>query len=402
MIKIEQNTTVKLSHLTIQNGSTPEAVGAGIMNDGTLNISDSVIRNSVALMGGGIYNSGLLTIDRVLITENKTINSAGAGIFNRGTLHATALTLTNNIAEGDPNVASGGAIFNIGTLYLTATLILENSAGRSGGIQNFGTATISTSIIRRNTALNDGGGISNGGDLTLFTTLIDQNQAQKGAGIFISRYGGFATTHINQVAIVNNQASDGAGGLYHGANSTTIITNTTVSENSAVYGGGLVFADPTSALTLTNVTIASNSATSDYGVSIYVTPYAFTHGVLPMIRNSIITRADQGYNCFGPVKSGGYNIESSSNCGLTAVGDLPTTDPRLAPLSTDEGYARSHALRSDSPAIDSGDARVCPLSDQRGRGRPADGNGDTLAQCDRGAYEFVRLTATVYVPLVVR
>ncbi len=48
----------------------------------------------------------------------------------------------------------------------------------------------------------------------------------------------------------------------------------------------------------------------------------------------------------------------------------------------------THALLPGSPAIDAGVAADCPTTDQRGRPRPIDGNGDGEATCDAGAYEF--------------
>ncbi|MCI0394415.1 MAG: hypothetical protein L0332_35025 [Chloroflexi bacterium] len=40
-----------------------------------------------------------------------------------------------------------------------------------------------------------------------------------------------------------------------------------------------------------------------------------------------------------------------------------------------------------SPAIDIGDPDTCPITDQRGEHRPADGDGDGHAICDIGAFE---------------
>jgi hypothetical protein len=43
--------------------------------------------------------------------------------------------------------------------------------------------------------------------------------------------------------------------------------------------------------------------------------------------------------------------------------------------------------RAASPAIDTGTSQECPATDQRGAGRPVDGNGDGSAICDVGAFE---------------
>ena len=48
----------------------------------------------------------------------------------------------------------------------------------------------------------------------------------------------------------------------------------------------------------------------------------------------------------------------------------------------------SHALLPHSPAIDTGNNAGCPPIDQRGSVRPKDGDGDSVATCDIGAYEY--------------
>jgi hypothetical protein len=56
-----------------------------------------------------------------------------------------------------------------------------------------------------------------------------------------------------------------------------------------------------------------------------------------------------------------------------------------------------HPLLAGSPAIDTGSDADCPAEDQLGTPRPVDGDGDTIATCDRGAVEFVPEPST---PLV--
>jgi hypothetical protein len=60
-------------------------------------------------------------------------------------------------------------------------------------------------------------------------------------------------------------------------------------------------------------------------------------------------------------------------------------DARLSGPFSGANYGMT--LMPDSPAIDTGDESVCPPDDYRGNIRPADGNGDGLSICDRGAYE---------------
>ncbi len=67
---------------------------------------------------------------------------------------------------------------------------------------------------------------------------------------------------------------------------------------------------------------------------------------------------------------------------------LGPTDPLLLPLADNGGPTPTHALHPDSPAIDmAGDE--CEPTDQRGMERPVDGDGDGIAKCDVGAFEYV-------------
>jgi hypothetical protein len=108
------------------------------------------------------------------------------------------------------------------------------------------------------------------------------------------------------------------------------------------------------------------------------------------IENSVLVRnlGDAGVeNCFGSILSAGHNVEDADTCSLTAPGDIRVADALVGPLSDNGGSTLTNALLAGSPAIDSGNNVPCPATDQRGTGRPVDGNGDGVAVCDAGAYE---------------
>jgi len=61
------------------------------------------------------------------------------------------------------------------------------------------------------------------------------------------------------------------------------------------------------------------------------------------------------------------------------------------PLLRDNGGpTQTIGLRYGSPAIDAGDPASTLAVDQRGFPRPADGNGDSIARIDIGAFEAQR------------
>ena len=111
------------------------------------------------------------------------------------------------------------------------------------------------------------------------------------------------------------------------------------------------------------------------------------------LQNTIVAASVAGLNYFGPglplVISGGNNVDQDGSFGLAGAGDQNGVNPLLGPLQNNGGGTRlTHALLGGSPAIDAGGAAVCPGTDERGVGRPQDGNGDGTAVCDIGAVEF--------------
>ncbi len=65
-----------------------------------------------------------------------------------------------------------------------------------------------------------------------------------------------------------------------------------------------------------------------------------------------------------------------------------TGDPLILALADNNGNTPTHALSSNSPAIDTGSNSLCPGTDQRGFSRPADGDNNATPICDIGAYEL--------------
>ena len=81
---------------------------------------------------------------------------SGGGILNFGTLR-----LSNDILSGNTAIGNGGGIDNAGTLTMSGVNITDNNAKTGGGIYNAGTATLSNGIIYQNTVSGLTGGIYN-------------------------------------------------------------------------------------------------------------------------------------------------------------------------------------------------------------------------------------------------
>ncbi len=89
-IEIATNTEVTLQNMTIIGGNSSN--GGGISNSGTLTVSNSTFSgNSAASIGGGISNDGTLTVSNSTLSGNSA--TVGGGILNVGTLTVSNSTL---------------------------------------------------------------------------------------------------------------------------------------------------------------------------------------------------------------------------------------------------------------------------------------------------------------------
>jgi hypothetical protein len=316
---------VSLSHLTIANGAT---------TIGTLNV------------GGGIKNTGVLTIYAVYITNNRSCH--GGGIFNEGALTINQSTISENFV-------SGGGYCNLGA-----------------GIANFyeGSLTVNNSTISGNTASGGngprGGGIFNTeeGTVTVNNSTISGNTASGGNG---PRGGGICNTPDGGTVIVNNSTITG-----------NVLTKLGTS-GPGTEGGAIANLAGSGKLKINSSTISANQA--QFGGNLYGAA---------TLQNSIVAN-NSGGNCSGTMTSKGYNLSSDGSCSLNGPGDMNNINPMLGTLGNYGGPTQTIPLRSGSPAIDAGNPSGCTdgqghllQTDQRGKPRH---DPEDIRGCDRGAYE---------------
>jgi Carboxypeptidase regulatory-like domain len=192
-------------------------------------IADVTVRNGRDVTGGGIDNSGTLTLTDMTVSGN-TGTYAG-GIHN--TASGTA-TLTNVTIKGNRSPNAGGGIINFGHLTLMDTTLSGNASGGGGGMINLGTVLLTNVTISGNTGGCCGGAVENrGGTATLVNVTISGNAAGFGAGFF-NRDGGTAT--LDHVTIHGNMDL----GIANEAAPPPRVKNTIVADNGAGDCAGII------------------------------------------------------------------------------------------------------------------------------------------------------------------
>lgn len=169
--------TVTINRCTITDNYS-NSDGGGIANTGVMTIIDSTISNNSSSRSGGIYNGSRLTVINSTISDNET-DSFGGGIYSLG--GATNTVLINNIVSGNLALSHGGGLNLMGTSTVINTVISGNqSLGNGGGLySNSGTVTVSNSTITGNTASLSGGGIYQlSPSLTITNSIIWGNNTQ--------------------------------------------------------------------------------------------------------------------------------------------------------------------------------------------------------------------------------
>jgi hypothetical protein len=164
-ILIEKGGTLRVHRSTISNNGAFGG-GGGISNNGKLEvIGSNIINNTNCQFECGIQNKGVATITDSLIADNEAAAGDGGGIGNSGKLTLIRSTVRNNRAPfcdepicGPPRGGHGGGIFNgeKARLILRGSLITENFAGvDGGGVFNDGGTVLQTKTFIINNTPND-------------------------------------------------------------------------------------------------------------------------------------------------------------------------------------------------------------------------------------------------------
>jgi hypothetical protein len=394
-----------MNNQIVRDGGPGGRGGAVAVHEGTqVTITSSQFNNNLATFGGALSVFKTSTfITSSTFTDNETNGSWG------GAIESTAgdLTITDSDFTHNEATIDGGAIGYEGSHFDGQSVNLYDTY-----------FTITGSTFTDNLTIGGGGAlyISNAPNLTITDSTFIGNKVpgqseyyfpnSKGSAIHI-REAGHDVDVTTDVSIIRSTFSgneaNAAAVIYDWAGSRISVDNSTFANNVGTYGPAGIQTDGN--LTIVNSTFSGNSGNcTDWGdgacgVAIHSSSTAsinfstivnnsgpssgaavFSEGGVIKINGSIIannTGGDCGSSGGGSVGSSSASLDGDGSC-LASI----TADPLVDPLADNGGPTQTHALQSNSPAIDAG-LVSCPATDQRGVIRPFPSDGE----CDLGAFE---------------
>jgi hypothetical protein len=170
------------------------------------------------------------------------------------------------------------------------------------------------------------------------------------------------------------------------------IDNSVVRTTSAAQFVGAITALPGAQIEADHVTVVGQGA--DLGIEVV----AGAEPASVEVSNSIIDGFDEAFLCKGGAATATLTVEYSNFDSEYDVADPeceatlePGNDEATDPVFADtDPLAPDYHLKAPSPLIDAGDPADLPGEDRDGLQREVDGDADTIAVSDMGAYEYQR------------
>lgn len=369
-------------------------------NDG-INIGKISLRDAIAAANA---NPGADIINFNAGLTGKTI------LLNKGVLNISSDLTISGLGEDKLTISGNqqSGVFNINDFNgnQQANVFLERL--KITGAKSLGTAAVSTTenLTIKNTTISGNTSTDLPEDISGFF-----GEVYTAAGV--ASFNGTLT--ITNSTIANNKAGfGGAGGIF--ARKKAIISDTTISGNTSEWKGGGIYSKLFDSLTLINSTVSGNSSGSGGGIystktlnligstltnnSAYDGSGLYNTGranvgntIISGNIDSRIQKLGQDVDGYGTIISKGYNLIGADNTSsFNQIGDVTDVlEPGLLPLANNGGATLTHALKSDSLAINAGSNSLIPTGvnfDQRGTGFARILGGFV----DIGAYESANFT----------
>lgn len=410
-------TNLTISEVTMSGGR--DTANGGFINNNSVTGSltlrnctlsgNQITNNGVGggAVGGGMAAGAMTTIDNCTITGNSAPDYAAA-VGSWGTLNILNSTISNNTLTNAGGQA-GGAVWTEGILNITNSTFSSNSGGAAAGggaiyVSSTANVTITGSTFTSNTSPNAGGAIyqaTNSFITVTNTTFTDNTSTNAGGAIYIVG-GATGTADFDKCTFLRN-ISDGGGGLAINSGDITMV-NTTFSENESLVSGGAVATEGTGNVdvTIRQSTIANNECRTGGlggdGGGIFVGAGDIVRLVQTIVAKNLMNGVPDNCEWTGAtLTTGSYNLsdEAAADCNLNTGGGTPdiasaNVSQLASTASSNGGSVQTVAINASSfPGVDAIPAGSCySLEDAREDVRPTDGNGDTTAACDIGAFEL--------------
>ena len=255
---------LNIKDLTIQDAYKDRT---NVSENGSTSANGAVIENNSA--------SAKITVDNVILQNNKAAGLGGAIYNNGGKLTVTDTVFTNNIAQ------QGGAIYNAAGDMILANVTLKGTSGQAGqnDIYNAGAATIQGTNIFNTDITNDGtwtidagsintvnSNIIGTGKITNSGTLALNGDNSKFTGSFVQENGVTTVTNTffgeGSVNTINNGTLNWATEEAWSGNLTVNDGNFNIGQDAQGSTGAI-----NSDITLTSGSIAKDAATGISGGS---------------------------------------------------------------------------------------------------------------------------------------
>ena len=318
--------TVKGSSFTRNKGTIGGAINSLL---GELRVENSVFLDNVAIAEGSQADLG--GYGGAIYTDGANASGVGSG---PGPIGGT-ITISGCRIEGNRGAGQGGGLFLFG--YPPDQITVENSW------------IVNNTVVKNKIGDALGGGLRQGNaQFTLRNTTFSNNRAEsQGGGLWI---GETSPVSISNSTFSGNVADDGKGNGLGGAitvnsndSNQTTIAHTTIAYNRAGFMGG-AFWSGNQPITLNNSIIAFNTSGNPWKIQ----------------QQSGRTLIDGGNNIEFPAPKDSQDTRVTANSRIT--------NPQLAALTDNGGFAPTHALLAGSPALNAGNNSS---TDQRGLVRDA-------------------------------
>lgn len=278
-------------------------------------------------------------------------------------LKLDSLTLTG----ANSSVQGGAMLITGGSTEINRTIFSANSASSGGAIAiTGGTLTIAQSTFMNNTASTDGGALASLGGQTIlsYTTFSANSATGKGGAIYNATAG---EIELRNTTLAYNQSAAGAGihNVGKAKVGNSIIANQAYGQTD-IKGTFTSLGSNIIGLTSSDVMLTSFVSSTSTTISLSNTQNLPAFPFSLRIGNETMTATSQSGSTFtvqrtnplshSPYQSvrldGFWQTGDQTGSGYTAI------DPKLQPLALGLGTVPTHALQSNSPAINAGNAAL--------------------------------------------